>query len=134
MRRATARHRTQARRAWHNFRHSPMDDRDAPSDSERGAGALLATLMTTANERADASALLHEHVTLHRLDGERLTRRAPVVDAICTRESATRFRVLATHAEAVRVAMHIEGLDGHFQLTLTATLVDGVLHVIRMEA
>lgn len=102
-------------------------------DERRSAGALLAVLINTANDRGDASVLLHEHVTLHRLDGERLDGRAAVVDAICTRGPEASFRVIATHAEMIRVALHIEGLPGHLPFTMTARVLDGVLREIWME-
>lgn len=99
----------------------------------RGAGALLTTLVEAASSHEDATALLHEEVVLHRLDGTQVSGRAVVADAITNHGSEASFHVIGRYAESIHVAMTIEGLPGRLVFMLSGTVRDGRLIEIRMD-
>jgi hypothetical protein len=96
---------------------------------------LLERLIHCAQNRVDASAILHERVVLERLDGEVLRGRALVVDAVMTREGGATLRVLGREApDALRMALEIAGVPGHLPFVLRGVAHHGVLLAIVMEA
>jgi hypothetical protein len=98
-----------------------------------GAGALLTTLVSTANLSGDATAVLHEEVVLHRLDGTCLTGRALVADAIANRGSEAQLAVVGSEGEAIQVALVVEGLPGRLLFMMSGAVRDGRLVEIWME-
>ena len=94
---------------------------------------MLQVLVTTADSCGDATALLHESVTLHRLDGTAVSGRVEVADAISTRGSEARLRVVGEYGETVHVAMEMTGVPGRLVFTMSATVRDGLLAEIWMD-
>lgn len=95
---------------------------------------LLEQLILCADTRGDAATLLHERVVLERLDGEVLRGRAAVVDAVLTRDGGSRLKVVAREDhESLRVALYIDGMNGHLPFVLRGFSQDGVLLAIVME-
>ncbi|MEI8254144.1 MAG: hypothetical protein WCJ30_00560 [Deltaproteobacteria bacterium] len=102
-------------------------------DDTLSVGRLLDALVAAANGRADAASLLHERVTLHRLDGVRLEGREAVIDAVVTRGTEARFRVLSTRVDALVVALEIEGVPGRLRFEMHGTVLEGRLYEIWMR-
>jgi hypothetical protein len=94
---------------------------------------MLGALVAAANECRDATAFLHQDVRLHRLDGVMLEGREAVVDAITTRGSEARLRVLAARLDAVVVALEVEGVEGHLRFEMHGRVQDGRLVEIWMR-
>ena len=95
---------------------------------------LLERLVHCAETREDATALLHEHVVLERLDGEVLRGRALVADAVLSRDGGSRLEILAREDDdALRVALVIEGVAGQIRFVLRGFSQHGVLLAIVME-
>lgn len=104
------------------------------TDPTREANDLLAALIDAANAYADATALLHERVTLHRLDGTSISGRDAVADAIVNRGSEAVFSVVGSHAEGLHVALRVSGVPGHLVFTMSGTTESGRLTEIWMDA
>ncbi len=96
-------------------------------------GELLGALISTANACGDATAYLHETVTLHRLDGEVITGRSAVVEAISTRGSEARLRVLTAQLDMVVVALEFEGVEGQLRFEMHGRTHEGRLVEIWMR-
>lgn len=94
---------------------------------------MLQELVTAADACADATRLLHESVTLHRLDGTAISGRTEVADAISTRGSEARLSVVGEYGETVHVAMAMAGVPGRLVFTMSATVRDGLLVEIWMD-
>lgn len=103
------------------------------SNDSLSVGALLDALIAAANKRADVASLLHEHVTLHRLDGVVLEGREAVLDAVVTRGTEARFRVLSARVDALVIALEIDGVPGQLRFEMHGTVLEGQLHEIRMR-
>lgn len=95
---------------------------------------LLTALVRAAETQSDPTALLHERVTLHRLDGTAVSGRTAVADAICNHGSEARFRVMASHGETIEMAIEIKGLAGYLRCTLSGLVHQNTLIEIRMNA
>jgi hypothetical protein len=96
-------------------------------------GELLGALVSTADACGDATAYLHESVTLHRLDGEVINGRAAVVDAISARGSEARLRVLGATLDVVTVALEFQGVEGHLRFEMYGRTLEGRLVEIWMR-
>jgi hypothetical protein len=96
-------------------------------------GELLGAVVSTADACGDATAYLHESVTLHRLDGELIEGRAAVVEAISTRGSDARLRVLGATLDKVTVALEFAGIEGHLRFEMHGRTQDGRLIEIWMR-
>ena len=95
---------------------------------------LLEHLIHCAQNRGDATAILHEHVVLERLDGEVLRGRDQVVDAVMTREGGAALRVLSREEpDALHVALELAEVSGHLRFVLRGVAHQGVLLAIVME-
>lgn len=102
-------------------------------DDPRAIGELLAALVTAANEHTGVALLLHEHVTLHRLDGVALQGREAVIDAVVSRGRGARLRVLSSQGDAVVVALEIVDTPGYVRFEMHGTLRDGRLYDLWMR-
>lgn len=97
--------------------------------------ALLRALLDAAQTRADPSALLHEDVRLHRLDGSALAGRAAVVKAIVAREAGAGLSVAREHEASIDVALSLDDLPGpRLLFSMRAEMSEGRLREIWMEA
>jgi hypothetical protein len=96
---------------------------------------LLERLVLCAQTGSDATAILHEHVVLQRLDGEVLRGRALVADAVLDRDRTTRIQIVAREDhESLRVSLEIDGVEGRLPFVLRGYSENGVLLAIVMES
>jgi len=94
--------------------------------------ARLLTVLVLGNH-AERAAVLHEAILLRQADGTVQEGRRHVLDIFSRSEPGTSYRIVATQATSLRVALHIPGIPGHLAFTLHGERVGEQLIAVHVE-